>query len=510
MYRSFLAIISGLLLGLSFYGQYFNLLAWVALVPLLLAIRGRSMVASFSLAFLAGLCFYPVWSPWLLVPSSVRFVDALLVWSYCSVYFGLFGVLYSFAERSARMPLLVSAPAAWVTSEFLRSNASYLAMPLSQVGHSQYQNLELIQVASITGVYGLTFLIVMTNVLIAGILVWRKLPVRQVSMVLVLMAVVLGYGSWRLSIPATGEVLALSVIQPNIPQHQKWGREFRDENMARHVELSREAARTQSGSLIVWPEAAITGFLQKELALSLALSELARDTGSFLLAGGAGRPKIGSHEFRNTTAYNSAFLVNPEGQITQQYSKILPLPFGEYVPYKDWFPWPEYYIQSTGNYSPGTEYTIFDADGLRFGTVICWEMYFPQVAREFIRNGAQLLVNITNEAWFGDSDASRQFFAVSVFRAVENGVSVARAANTGISGFVDPYGRITGVVEQEGKTVEVEGFHTASVPLRSGMTFYSRFGDVFALANLAFCSLILLWRLRRIPIRVLRPVRDTL
>jgi apolipoprotein N-acyltransferase len=248
----------------------------------------------------------------------------------------------------------------------------------------------------------------------------------------------------------------------------------------------------------VWPEAAITGFVQKELGLYRAISNLARQTHAFLLVGGAGRPKFGSAEVRESTVYNSVFLVNPQGRIKQRYDKIRLMPFGEFVPYRNLLPWPDYYLKGTEDYARGTEYTLFEAGGLRFAAVICWEMYFPDIAREFTRRGAELLVNITNEAWFGDSDASRQFLALSVFRAVENAVYVARAANTGISAFIDPYGRILTKVEQNGKAVEVAGYAVADIQRRTETTVYTRLGDVFALANLALCvSVVFVTSLRR-------------
>ena len=491
--------LSGLLLAVSFYGKLPSLIAWIALVPLLVAIRGRGVVVSATLSFLCGLCFYPGWSPWVLAPAGVRWTDALLVWSYCSLYFALFGALFSLLARHRRVPALLAAPAAWVTAEFLRANAFDLAMPLSQIGHSQYLNLTLIQVASITGVYGLSFLIVMVNALLAEIAVRRSLPLRESAVVLGLLAAVLLFGAWRLSEPASGgEGLPVSVVQPNIAQHEKWDRALRDQHMEKNIRLSKAAAETMPGSLIVWPESAITGFVQKELGLYRAISRLARQTHAFLLVGGAGRPKFGSKAFRETTAYNSVFLVNPQGQIQQRYDKIRLMPFGEFVPYRNLIPWPDYYLQSRDGYAPGAEYTLFDAAGLRFAALICWEMYFPELAREFTRRGAEILVNMTNEAWFGDSDASRQFFALSVFRAVENAVYVVRAANTGISGFIDPYGRILSTVEQGGKSVEVAGYAVADVQRRAETTVYTRLGEVFALVNLALCgSLICVTALRR-------------
>jgi apolipoprotein N-acyltransferase len=170
------------------------------------------------------------------------------------------------------------------------------------------------------------------------------------------------------------------------------------------------------------------------------------------------------------------------------------LPFGEYLPYRDVLPWPSRLtsLSDRANFLPGTDYTIFDLGEARFGVLICWESLFPEQVRQFVHRGAEFIVNITNEAWFGETAAPYQFWMMNVFRAIENRVSVVRAANTGVSGFIDPYGRMLGKVEEQEKDSFVAGYLTKTVPFPQTSTFYTRYGDVWAYGNLAVTVLFLL------------------
>jgi apolipoprotein N-acyltransferase len=233
--------------------------------------------------------------------------------------------------------------------------------------------------------------------------------------------------------------------------------------------------------------------LLQDFFLLSFFSKLILDIQVPLLVGGDQHPRYGTREFRREKRLNNAFLLLPHGGIKQSYSKMHLLPFGEYLPYRDIFPWPSRLTSVTGrtNFLPGTEYTIFDLGEARFAAPICWESLFPEQVRQFVHRGAEFIVNITNEGWFGDTAAPHQFWMMNVFRAVENRVSVVRAANTGVSGFIDPYGRILGKVEEQGKDSFVAGCLTKTVPLPQASTFYTLYGDVWAYGNLAVTVLFL-------------------
>jgi len=186
---------------------------------------------------------------------------------------------------------------------------------------------------------------------------------------------------------------------------------------------------------------------------------------------------------------NSAFLIdpdNPQGR-TQQYDKIQLFPFGEYLPMKETLPWSLIGVPDVGTYEKGKEFTVFELQDFRFSTTICWENMFPGLVRQFVKRGAQFIINLTNEAWFGDTSAPYQFLSMNVFRAVENNVFVVRCANTGISCFIDPHGRVTSRVRDEaGKDVFVRGTLSGSVIPQKEKTFYTKHGDLFA----ALCFIV--------------------
>jgi apolipoprotein N-acyltransferase len=289
-----------------------------------------------------------------------------------------------------------------------------------------------------------------------------------------------------------GDNIRITVIQGNIPQDLRWKRGLRKQHLEKHIRLTRDAARGRKSSLIAWPETAVSGSLLHDIGTRRTLSSLAREIDATILVGNAARPKFGPREFRKRNRFNSAILFSPGGPIKKRYNKIRLLPFGEYLPYKDLLPWPSRLASRVSSFIPGKEYTLFSVGGAMFGVAICWENIFPGLFRQFVKNGANFMVNITTEAWFMESAAPYQFMAMSVFRAVENRISIARSANTGISGFIDPYGRIIGKVENGAKDIFVEGYLTRDIPLFQQKTFYTLYGDIFAYLSLAAASLLLL------------------
>jgi len=366
-----------------------------------------------------------------------------------------------------------------------------LGLPWALLGHSQYVNLAVIQIASITGVYGVTFLVVLVNAALAEIIQNPASSVKPAAVTLSIVGLSLTYGMTLLSARGPSRTLRVTVTQGNIPQRLKWDPKWWKHNLEKHVRLTNEATRKNNASLVVWSEASVPGDISKDLYLLSTLTALAKDTRSHLLLGSSVRPKFGSREFKTRYWFNSAFLLSPQRGIVGSYKKIYLLPFSEYLPHRDTFPWPSRLAMAAGMFKPGEEYTIFDVPGARFGVVICWENLFPDLVRQFVKNGAEFMVNITNEGWFGETAAPYQFLAMNVFRAVENRRSIARSANTGISAFVDPYGRILAKIEDEKrKDIFVEGHRTADVPLSGEKTFYTVYGDVWAYSNL-FAAVIM-------------------
>jgi apolipoprotein N-acyltransferase len=269
-------------------------------------------------------------------------------------------------------------------------------------------------------------------------------------------------------------------VQGNIPQAVKWDAAFRAQTFEIYGQLTRAAA--PGSRLIVWPEAAVPAYLRFEPGAMTWLTDLAASVRVPLLVGAPDAEPDG----RRARYLNSAFLVDAAG-LRGRYDKMHLVPFGEYVPLKRLLFFVEAIAAEIGDFTPGREATLFQLEGTPFGTVICYEVIFPDLFRRFVGGGASFMTNITNDAWFGDSGGPLQHLQMVPLRAVENRVAIVRAANTGVSALVLPSGAI-----QSTLPLGARGTLRADVPLRQGETFYTRFGDVFALACAALTGAALL------------------
>lgn len=489
-----LALSSAALLILAFPTFDLQFLVWVGLVPLLVALADKPPALAAALSFPAGVAFFAGVLYWVTIVPGYSSVDVLLSGTYLGSYWALFGGALAWVSRRTRLPLVLTAPSLWVATEYLRSHAGFVALPWALLGHSQYLNVPLIQMASVTGVYGLSFLIVMVNATLARVVLallrtadakplrLRPMLLPPILATVSMLAIALAYGSLVISQQRASDALPVTVLQTNIAQILKWQPEFRHRHLLIHAKLTKEAAKNGTPALVVWPETSVQGGLTRDLTLMNAVFGLAKETNTHLLVGSAARPKFGPREFRSGHRFNSAFLMSPAGGLVGQYNKIRLVPFAEYLPHDGRLPWPARYRSQASNILPGADYTVFPLRGSRFAVLICWENIFPDLARRFALNGADFLVNMTNEAWFAATAAPRQFLAINVFRAVENRLSVVRSANIGISGFIDPNGRIIGTVGNGAS--DVEGHLTMEVPISRERTFYTRHGDLFAHAVL--------------------------
>jgi len=500
-----LAAVSGGLLILCFPKFRLDLLAWVGLVPLFLAMEGRKPFRGFLLSFVTGWCLFTGVFYWIWTVQSFNLLDYLLLAVYLSIYLGVFGLALRVIRSRTTLPLALIAPPLWVTLEYLRAHAGFLGVPWMLLGHSQFLHPWLIQVTSLTGVYGLSFLIVLVNTVVAEAIsavrlnTWADLRHTasrlDLNMIIIAASLLCGsiiYGGWVLSEGPADEGIRVAVVQGNIPQDQKWNQTYRTQILDRYVALTRDVA-AEHPKLIVWPETAVPGDVEHSPALLKELGGLARESGSYLLVGSAANAKFAEKKLAGKE-FNSLVLLSPDGTIAGEYRKQILVPFGEYTPLKGIVRWSEAVAAPRQDILAGDRSTLFTMGSLSIGATLCWENVFPDLFREFVKGGARLMINATNEAWFGDTAAPYQFLAMSVFRAAENRIAVVRSANTGISAFIDPYGRI---VEQlkgaDGNSIFVEGVLSGAVPLSMGPTFYTRYGDVFAIGQIAASVLILLY-----------------
>jgi len=475
-----LSLLAGMLLLLSFPGFNIRLLAWVSFIPLFFALKGASKKSAFALAYLAGLIFWSGAIYWLL---HVTLAGTILLVLYLSLYFGIFGVLFTFSSPLSPGRRMLLIPSAWVALECLRG---YLltGFPWALLGYSQYLNLKIIQVSDITGCWGVSFLVMLVN-FSAYLPFSKKEPsaaaFKRLAATLLLLIFVLGYGVYRLhQRPASfigQRSLRVVVVQGDIPQELKWARGSEDYILSRYEELTREAAKLSPG-LIVWPEAASPYLLGKDDAEFSRVFLLAKEIKKPLLLGAVVTEK--------EDYFNSALLLDWQGHIAGRYDKLHLVPFGEYIPLKKLFPFLETVVP-IGDIKKGKGYAILEVPDEKsqvpdkFAVLICFEDLFPELSREFRKEGAEFLVNITNDAWYKRTAASYQHLQASVFRAVENRSFLVRSANTGVSAFITPQGKIASTVKDAGgKEIFVPGY--ASFDLRieeRPLTFYTRYGDIF-------------------------------
>lgn len=495
------ALISGLLLTVAFPKTGLSWLAWVALVPLLFSLADLSPKACFAAGFFAGWIHFLTLGYWLITTimtyGGVPLLPALLFYlglaACLAVYFGLFGLLLSWL-RAGPTAVMAAVPFIWVGLEFLRAHL-FTGLPWGLLGYSQFERLDLIQIADIAGVYGISFVIVLINAAVTCLLLWltkrpwREMPVKKGTVIVMATAVLFclgascGYGRWRLGNIAdalsTAPTRTIAVIQGNINQGQKWDRAFRLAVINKHLAMARRTV-DRDPDLIVMPETAMPFYFFYEQDLTDMVLAAARDTGTFILTGAPAFEIIPG----GILSYNSAFLINPAGNVLGRYDKTHLVPFGEYVPFGQYLPFIDKLVTGVGDFTPGTSERILPMNGCRLGVQICYEIIFPAICRKMVENGAEIIINITNDAWYGRTSAPYQHFSMTVLRAVENRRSLVRAANTGISGFIDPTGRIraeTGLF--------VDSTPVYRVPVIKERTFYNRTGDLLAIC----CLLVVLF-----------------
>jgi apolipoprotein N-acyltransferase len=476
-----LALLSGFMLTASFPPGPFYFLAWFALVPLLKSLENEPPAAALRLGFAAGLAHSLTLIYWVTIvmghyghlplPASVSIL--ILFSLYLALYPAFFAWGYSLMGRSFLGSLKTAG--LWVALEYVRANI-LTGFPWCLLGHTQYTNLEAIQVADLVGAYGTSFVIVLSNTLIYGLLLEHNLDrwKREAPVVLLVLAVVLGYGFYRVSDSrAPRATLKIAIAQGNIDQSIKWNPAYQEKTVQIYRTLTLQS-RSFGPDLVVWPETAVPLFFQDGEPLARSVLHTAREAGTYLIFGSpAYRKEKGSVSF-----FNRAYLATPNAEIIGFYDKVHLVPFGEYVPMKRFLPFVQRLVVAAGDFLPGDAVAPLKFPKAAAGVLICFESIFPELGRALTENGATLLVNLTNDAWYGMSSAPFQHFSMAVFRAVENRRPVIRAANTGISAFILPSGKI---VEQSG--LFTEALLTQEIPLPDpGLTLYTRYGDFFAIA----------------------------
>jgi apolipoprotein N-acyltransferase len=523
--RAALAVASGLALGLAFPKFDYGLLAWVALVPLFYVIEGESMRRVFAWAYLQGFAANVVELYWIPIPLH-DFADV-------PMKFAIFPMLALAAivaintavaiwagelvARRMRIPAVLTMPVAWTALEWFRTYVP-ASFPWNLLGYAAYRNLELIQFAEFTGVYGVSALIVFFNAVVYVVVFRRgayRLQTVSLSVLTAMMIALVAFGAWRINDlkeqPSTGS-FKVAMVQGNIPQSLKWDPNFLPQSYGVYQHETEDAAQ-RGADLVVWPEAAAAFLFQPddqypaELAGDAAyranLLTTARNLGKPILFGAPALARVDGR----LGFYNRAYLIsaNGQGEVDAHYDKIELVPFGEYVPARAILGFfVNKIVNGFGDLIPGSEQTLFDLKGAKLGILICYESIFPDLTRREVNEGADVLVNITNDAWYGESSAPYQVLAMAALRSVETKVPMVRVANTGISALIDPSGLITNRTPLFKRGTEI-----VDVSWRPVRTLYTMVGDLFAEVCfvLTLIGLIMAWRWPRPAAVEVTPVR---
>ncbi|MBE9536343.1 MAG: apolipoprotein N-acyltransferase [Proteobacteria bacterium] len=488
-----LSLLSALLYVLATPPVALSLLGWVCLAPLIAAAveAGTSRLA-FKYGFIAGLAASLGLYYWLVftmhtfggLAYPLSFLLFLLLAAFLALYWAFFACFaHLFYKKGYWLSLLL--PLLWVAMEYLRGWL-FTGFPWALLGYTQHGSPYVIQLAEFVGVYGVSALLVLVSVLVyrmwLGFRSSGRFPLKEMVIILLLVTADVGYGFFKVgSFEPKGRPLKVALVQGNISQGQKWQEGFQSETLDIYHRLSEEALREAGRlDLIVWPETAAPFYFQEPGALTTKLLDLTAALDSPLLFGSPAYRMRG----RGFTYLNSAYLIAPSGsgavKTLGRYDKLHLVPFGEYVPLKSVLFFVSKLTEGVGDFSAGEgvkSLVVKTPSGdVALGPLICYEGIFPGLVRQFVKGGADVLVNITNDGWYGRTSAPYQHLSAVIFRAVENGVYLLRAANTGITAIVDPLGRVV-----KASDLFVEAQLNGEVYISGKKTVYTGFGDIFAI-----------------------------
>jgi apolipoprotein N-acyltransferase len=418
---------------------------------------------------------------------------------------------HALAGWSKRTLWSLSGAAAWVALEMVVARI-FTGFPWNLLGDSLYRMGPLIQIASITGVYGVSFLIVWTSLSILSAVVrllrapaTRSVWLAEVFLPILTVAILFAFGSYRMMhSPLSTRTLKVAFVQPSIPQTLIWD-ESKDDERFRDLLHRSEQALTNKIDLLLWPEAAVPKKLHYDKETYEAVTGLARKHHVWMIIGADDmEPRPGAKSVEDIDFYNSSFLINPEGRIARDYRKRALVIFGEYIPLEHVLPLFKWFTPIQGGFTRGERAIPFELDSLQTKTsvLICFEDTFPHLTREYVEPDTDFLVNLTNNGWFGEGAAQWQHAAAALFRAVENGRPLLRCTNNGLTCWVDGYGRIRQIFRDARGTIYGPGYMITEIPLLSSsegraMTFYNLHGDVFGWTCIGITTLTLIARFAR-------------
>lgn len=489
-----LAVLSGALTALSQPKFNLSFLAWISLIPLLAIILKKTLKQSFILGLIAGFSHYAILIYWIpSVPAhyggvsvGLSIIIYILLVLFLALYWAFFSLISTKLYQSFPKLCFLLIPFAWISLEYILTYL-FTGFPWGLLGSSQYLNIYFIQVASVTGVYGLSFVLVLfQSMFLYSMTYAKKAPFLSV-MGFVLLIHFLGFLSLKFS-SSPEKSFPAAVIQGNVSSDIYWDRISGQEIWKlfnHHLDLTQQAY-AKGARLIIWPEFTVPLCFSCSESLQRRFKDIllrfVKEKNCTLL--------LGTNEETGPPGqkiyHNTALCLSPDHSVTYYYKMHL-VPFGEYTPYKNIFLFIEKMTHAIGDITPGTYHSLHNFRGHRFGSPICYEIIFPNLVRKFAKKGANFLVTITNDGWYGKSSAPYQHFAMAALRAVENRRYLLRAATTGISGIIDPHGRILSKSE-----LMTSAYLTGNIIPSQRLSIYTKFGDVLPILSLTLTLIFLI------------------
>jgi len=449
----------------------FGFVIYFALVPLIFALENQGLSDAFKIGYVFGLVSNSVLLFWIGWATVLGAVAAILLLCFYTAFLSWF---YVWVQKKWGSNSLFFLPFLWTAMEYVRS-LTEISFPWLNLAYTQTYYLKLIQYASFTGNYGVSFWIVCLNVIIYLAIKNRKKISWAISIfaILIILPYIYGWHEFRVlrSVISEKDDVGIALLQGSIDPKVKWDQKFLDYNIQTFIQMSKKSAK-KNVDLIVWPETAAPCYLASE---SLYMNEVQATSDSLNVPLLVGTNDYEAKENGRIAYYNSVFLFTPKGGYPQIYNKIHLVPFSEKIPYDEKLHISDKVQLGQSDFSSGESLTILHTSEREFATLICFESVYPALVRSFVRRGAEFLVNITNDAWFGKTHGPFQHAQIAVFRAIENRISIARCANSGVSMFVDPLGRVKSATKIFVRTTVI-----GQIPLKLKDTFYTKHGDWFA------------------------------
>lgn len=491
-----LSVIFGLALAVSFPAINLSILPWISFIPLFCAARKNTVRSSMVLSYVYGLTFFAVllyWLTYVRYPAVLGYIFLVLLFPFIFVLW-LWGCIKIEKTVNNSFLNIIFPPCFWVCIEFLCSHGTF-AFPWWSLGYSQYKFLSLIQIVSITGIYGISFLIILSNKLLDTFIFLRagigdcpyicngKIKKRYNIKFFILawgicLSIIIFLGALKLTDEKKlNPYLKIGVVQANFTQMEKENPELLGTMLTEHLKKTNEIVTQAATRIVVWPETILPSSVLLDPYVKSLILKLTENLKTYIVTG-----MYDWRNWKNKKEYNSVIVFTPYKKILEKYDKMHLVPFGERVPFRDFFT----FSPALSNWlnkkvfpndtTPGKSYKIFKTEYGKFSSIICFESMLPQISREMVRRGAQFILIVTNDAWFQKSSAPYQHLAMAVIRAVENRRYVIQSANTGVSAIINPYGRIN----------KASGIFSSEIiadkicPLNS-LTIYCKFGDIFAI-----------------------------